>query len=165
MSQPPRFELVSPPAPAPNAVEAAAAWDALAEPPRLRRSAARLVDGVVRTQKDQDLVQQWPQRLVAWAATAEAALRALPPGTDPAVAARAVVAALCEYSSGMSVRMPGPESVRRLIRDAAIWDAFDGRNAAELSRRFRLPRSTIYLILQKQRALRQSARRRRLGAI
>lgn len=68
--------------------------------------------------------------------------------------AQAVVVALAHYFGGQQVYIPRGDTLKAALRDAEIWHAFDGRNAADLARRYDMSVITVYKIIARERALR-----------
>ena len=78
----------------------------------------------------------------------------------PAPSAEALALALAEdlrlkFGGGL-IYIPKGEAYERHIRNAAIWREFNGRNHAELARKYGLALAVIYDILDRERARRQS---------
>jgi Mor family transcriptional regulator len=161
----PTLDLVPPPA---GATAPRPVWPAEQPPPRLRRDTARFLGRLAGHHPEADFLHRWPATLVTLRDIAEAALRhcqAQGQAVDPHAAARAVVVAIADYLGGGRIDLPTTTKVKRALRDAEIWRAFDGRNAAMLAERYQMPLRTVYYVLQQQRRLRQRLRAQRLGRL
>lgn len=77
------------------------------------------------------------------------------PAAQAETLARACAEDLGLTFSGCQIYIPKQDSVKRAQRDAAIASAFNGRNHADLARRFSLTVTQIYDILARQRHDRQ----------
>jgi len=69
--------------------------------------------------------------------------------------AQDIIVVIAHHLGGRSIYLPKDEKLRRAIRDAAIYRAFDGSNHLELARRVGLTTAQIYNIISVQRRLRQ----------
>ena len=58
---------------------------------------------------------------------------------------------------GCQIYIPKQDGLARARRDAAIWQAFNGRNITELAHHHRLTVTQVYDILARRRASRQRA--------
>lgn len=63
---------------------------------------------------------------------------------------------LAEFGGGRMFYLPSIKGVKKSLRDTKIWHEFNGRNIAELCKRYDLTEMSIYTILKKQRALTSS---------
>jgi Mor family transcriptional regulator len=78
---------------------------------------------------------------------------------DPDVAmekAQDIILVLSHYLGGQAVYLPKGDKIKRAVRDAAIYRAFNGSNHLELAKRSGLTPARIYAILDEQRKLRES---------
>jgi len=69
--------------------------------------------------------------------------------------AQNVIVVIAHYLGGRNIYLPRDDRLKRAIRDAMIYRAFDGGNHLELSRKTGLTTPTIYNIISKERTLRQ----------
>jgi Mor family transcriptional regulator len=78
-------------------------------------------------------------------------------GDDPRVPelSRHVVFAICDTLGGSVVYLPRGDTLRKAMRDAAIFHEWGKKGAqpADLARKYRLASQTIYDIIARQRAL------------
>ena len=112
---------------------------------------------------DRALHVRWPERILELEALIVAALRAVPPGTDPHGQAMEIIAALSRAYQGEHFRLSHPVKVRALLREARIWREFDGRNVHALARRYHLHTGSVWRILNRQRTLYQQVLQRQRG--
>ncbi len=75
--------------------------------------------------------------------------------------ALALVDDFCQAFSGSQIYIPKQDAFKRAQRDAAIRQEFDGRNHADLSRRYRLTVTQIYEILARGALMGQSETKNR----
>ena len=158
----PTFELQPLTAPAPRP----ATWPAPA--PRLSAQGLRSVRAIG-TDPDADLtLAAWPAHLLDLIETAEAAIAAHlcdhPDCRDPLTLARVVVVGQAHTLQGTKIHFPYRDKTERMLRDAAIWRDFDGRNHAELRKKYRIEQRTLLYILARQRELRRARAARRRAA-
>lgn len=69
--------------------------------------------------------------------------------------AQDVIVVIAHHFGGRSIYLPRDDRLKRAIRDAAIYRAFDGTNHLMLARKTGLTTTQIYNIIYKQRSLRQ----------
>ena len=69
--------------------------------------------------------------------------------------AQDLIVVISHYLGGRSIYLPRDDRIKRAIRDAAIYRAFDGTNHRELAHRARLTPAQIYNIIGRQRSLRK----------
>jgi len=77
-------------------------------------------------------------------------------GTDPEVSREVVqdiVVVIAHYLGGRAVYLPRDDRLKRAIRDALIYKAFDGGNHLALARQTGLTTTQIYNIISRQRRL------------
>ncbi|HGX92280.1 MAG TPA: transcriptional regulator [Candidatus Tenderia sp.] len=67
--------------------------------------------------------------------------------------ARELAAETAHHRGGRSFYLPKDDRLRRALRDASIWQAFNGKNQEALAEKHRLTVTSIYMILVKQRKL------------
>lgn len=60
---------------------------------------------------------------------------------------------IAHYFGGKSFYLPAGDKIKEALRDAQVYQEFDGKNIPELIRKYRLSQTTIYAILRQQRAL------------
>ena len=124
-----------------------------------------LADQIAQRPADPQARAQWHGRMIGLCEIAEAILqRPSLQGRPPEVVAAALVAAIAAQLGGERMWLPGPESIKRALRDREIWYHFDGRNAQDLARRYRMPITTLYDVLRRQRRLAQQWRRAQVEA-
>ena len=83
------------------------------------------------------------------------AVRHLSAGEAAALALE-IAEGIRHHCGGSALYIPQGLELERRVRNDAIWQTFNGRNYAELARRFRLSVATIYSILARERAARQT---------
>lgn len=106
--------------------------------------------------QDPAVLTRWEGTLREMCEIAEAKLKTeLKDGVTPAELARHVVFAICDTLGGSVVYLPRGDSLKRAMRDAAIFQDWRENNThpIELARKYRLISQTIYDIIAKQRAL------------
>ncbi len=69
--------------------------------------------------------------------------------------AQDVIVVIAHHLGGRSIYLPRDDRLKRAIRDAKIYKAFDGSNHLALSKTTGLTVTQIYNIIEKQRRLRQ----------
>lgn len=78
-------------------------------------------------------------------------------GVDPCDAiaqAQDVILVLSHHMGRRAWYIPGDDKIRRAVRDAAIYKAFNGSNHVELAKKAGLTTAQIYNIISAQRRLR-----------
>ena len=106
--------------------------------------------------EDPAVMHRWEGTLKEMVEIAEAELRVkLPERQDIPELARAVVFAICDTMGGSVLYLPRGESLKKAMRDAAIFRDWRDRNVqpADLVRKYRLSSPTVYDIIARQRAL------------
>lgn len=101
---------------------------------------------------------RWPRAMVELIDVFTAGAQRAGLADSPAAAqriARWAVLTLAEYGGGRQLYLPKGEGLRLALRDAQIWQEFDGRNTAALAIKHRLTTVRVYQILAEQRALRR----------
>ncbi|MCG8470535.1 MAG: hypothetical protein MI742_01595 [Desulfobacterales bacterium] len=78
-------------------------------------------------------------------------------------AAQNVIVVIAHHLGGRNIYLPRDDRLKRAIRDAMIYQAFDGSNHLELSRKTGLTTPTIYNIINKERMLRQDRKQIKLS--
>lgn len=125
--------------------------------PRFRRHIGDRLDELLDCPPE--ILAQWPMMLAQMVEVVEATLRREPKtgkDPDPAVQARAVVAAIAFAFGGGRFKIPGAAGIERALLHMRIYREWDGRNIGALCRQHRLDRATVYRIIQSQRRLRQA---------
>lgn len=61
---------------------------------------------------------------------------------------------LAHYHGGRTFYLPRGEGLEQALRDARMWDEFNGKNIGELCTKHRLTEQRVYQVLAEQRALR-----------
>lgn len=62
--------------------------------------------------------------------------------------------ALANYHGGRTFYLPRGDKLEQALRNARMWDEFNGKNVGELCTRYRLTEQMVYQILAEQRAIR-----------
>lgn len=70
--------------------------------------------------------------------------------------------AIGHYLGGRSIYIPMGVSLKDALRDYLIYERFDGKNIAELTKEYKLSESHIYAIIRQQRALLKRRHQREL---
>lgn len=94
----------------------------------------------------------WPRSLVELAEVVAAELERqgrIEPGDE--LPAYCVALAIVEVYQGTAYYMPRCESVANGIRNAAIWQEFDGTNASTLARRWSMTERQMYNVIASER--------------
>ena len=102
---------------------------------------------------------RWPAQFTTLLGLVREALATAPARLDADELSLRVVVKIYTGLQGERCYFPHPDEVRRLLREAAIWRDFDGRNVHALARRYRLSHQQVYKILKRQRAARRAGRR------
>jgi Mor family transcriptional regulator len=105
---------------------------------------------------DPAVLTRWEGTLKEMVEIAEAKLRSeLGDVANVPSLARHVVFALCDTLGGSVVYLPRGDTLKRAMRDAAIFRDWrdGGKPPADLVRKYRLANQTIYDIIARQRAL------------
>lgn len=106
--------------------------------------------------QDPAVLTRWEGTLREMVEIAEAKLNGeMKDGITAAELARHVVFAICDTLGGSVIYLPRGDSLKRGMRDAAIFQDWKekGIQPLELARKYRLVNQTIYDIIAKQRAL------------
>lgn len=64
-----------------------------------------------------------------------------------------LAAAIGHYLGGRSTYIPTGATLKDALRDYLIYERFDGKNIAELTKEYKLSESHIYAIIRQQRSL------------
>lgn len=105
---------------------------------------------------DPAVLNRWEGSLREMVEIAETALRErLGDNAQVPELARHAVFAICDTMGGSIIYLPRGESLKKAMRDAAIYQEwrFEGTKLPALVRKYRLSMPTIYDILARQRAL------------
>jgi Mor family transcriptional regulator len=106
--------------------------------------------------QDPTVLNRWEGTLREMVEIAEAKLNGeMKESATAAELARHVVFAICDALGGSVIYLPRGDSLKRGMRDAAIFHDWKekGLQPLELARKYRLVNQTIYDIIAKQRAL------------
>ncbi|MGP5470346.1 Mor transcription activator family protein [Pseudomonas helleri] len=110
--------------------------------------------------QDPAVITRWEGTLKEMVEIAEAKLKTeLKDGATPSELARHVVFAICDTLGGSVVYLPRGDSLKRAMRDAAIFHDWRENNMHPigLARKYRLISQTIYDILARQRVLHRTS--------
>lgn len=103
---------------------------------------------------DVELQNRWPSLLVEVIDVMQAELIRQKFEEDSAkLTASKLVGVMAHYFGGKSFYLPAGDKIKEALRDAQIYQEFNGKNVPELVKKYRLSESTIYAILRQQRAL------------
>lgn len=86
-------------------------------------------------------------------------------GMDDELAAHVgheVMYAFAQHWGGDAVYIPKADTLQRYDRDLRIWADFNGRNHAELARKYRISKVWVYAIVRRMRAMDTDRRQGRL---
>ncbi len=72
------------------------------------------------------------------------------------------VIAIAQFMGGRQLYLPRGKKLMNALRDASIWQDFDGCNVNELVSKYNLSHTTIYEILRRQRDLQNKKRQKDL---
>lgn len=103
------------------------------------------------------LPEHYPEILADIARLLHARLQPHLPADQAAALALAQAEDLRLTFNGCQIYIPKGDGYERAQRDAELASAFNGRNHAELARRYRLTVTQVYDILHRQRLSRQSS--------
>ncbi|MCP3941540.1 MAG: transcriptional regulator, partial [Desulfobacteraceae bacterium] len=76
--------------------------------------------------------------------------------------AQDIIVVIAHHLGGRSIYLPRDDKLKRGIRDAAIYRAFDGSNHLALSLKTKLTTTQIYNIIARQRSLRHDRNQMKL---
>ena len=97
---------------------------------------------------------RWPSLLVEVIEVMQAELLRQNFAEDKAKkTASKLVGVMAHYFGGKSFYLPAGDKIKEALRDAQIYQEFNGKNVPELIKKYRLSESTIYAILRNQRTL------------
>jgi Mor family transcriptional regulator len=102
-----------------------------------------------------EIEDAWPQLLTDMLQVVQAAY--VDQGAQPDQARElAIIAlrALASYHGGRTFYLPRGDRLEQALRDARMWDEFNGKNIGDLCTRYRLTEQRVYQVLAEQRALR-----------
>ena len=103
---------------------------------------------------DVELQNRWPSLLVEVIDVMQAELLRQNFAADKAkTTASKLVGVMAHYFGGKSFYLPAGDKIKEALRDAQIYQDFNGKNVPELVKKYRLSESTIYAILRNQRTL------------
>ena len=103
---------------------------------------------------DVELQNRWPSLLVEVIDVMQAELIRQKFEEDSAkLTASKLVGVMAHYFGGKSFYLPAGDKIKEALRDAQIYQDFNGKNVPELVKKYRLSESTIYAILRNQRTL------------
>ena len=101
-----------------------------------------------------ELEKRWPSLLVEVIEVMQAELLRQNFAEDKAKkTASKLVGVIAHYFGGKSFYLPAGDKIKEALRDAQIYQEFNGKNVPELIKKYRLSESTIYAILRNQRTL------------
>lgn len=101
-----------------------------------------------------ELENRWPSLLVEVIDVMQAELLRQNFAEDKAKkTASKLVGVMAHYFGGKSFYLPAGDKIKEALRDAQIYQEFNGKNVPELIKKYRLSESTIYAILRNQRTL------------
>ncbi|WP_370429614.1 Mor transcription activator family protein [Actinobacillus pleuropneumoniae] len=101
-----------------------------------------------------ELENRWPSLLVEVIDVMQAELLRQNFAADKAkTTASKLVGVMAHYFGGKSFYLPAGDKIKEALRDAQIYQEFNGKNVPELVKKYRLSESTIYAILRQQRLL------------
>lgn len=103
-----------------------------------------------------EIEDAWPQLLLDMLLVVQAAYTDA--GANPEQArelAFVAMRALAHYHGGRTFYLPRGEGLDQALRDARMWDEFNGKNIGELCTRYKLTEQRVYQVLAEQRTLRQ----------
>ena len=101
-----------------------------------------------------ELENRWPSLLVEVIEVMQAELLRQNFAEDKAKkTASKLVGVMAHYFGGKSFYLPAGDKIKEALRDAQIYQEFNGKNVPELIKKYRLSESTIYAILRNQRTL------------
>lgn len=101
-----------------------------------------------------ELENRWPSLLVEVIDVMQAELLRQNFAADKAkTTASKLVGVMAHYFGGKSFYLPAGDKIKEALRDAQIYQEFNGKNVPELVKKYRLSESTIYAILRNQRLL------------
>lgn len=101
-----------------------------------------------------ELENRWPSLLVEVIDVMQAELLRQNFAADKAkTTASKLVGVMAHYFGGKSFYLPAGDKIKEALRDAQIYQEFNGKNVPELIKKYRLSESTIYAILRNQRTL------------
>ncbi|ASU16900.1 MULTISPECIES: Mor transcription activator family protein [Pasteurellaceae] len=103
---------------------------------------------------ESEVQNRWPQLLVEVIDVMQAELIRQKFAEDNAkLTACKLAGVIAHYFGGKSFYLPAGDKIKEALRDAQVYQEFDGKNIPELIRKYRLSQTTIYAILRQQRAL------------
>lgn len=76
--------------------------------------------------------------------------------------AKRLVARQAHHMGGRQFYLPRDERLRKAMRDIELWNRWNGRNVAELQRRFELTAQQVYAIIREQRQMERDRRQAKL---
>lgn len=101
-----------------------------------------------------ELENRWPSLLVEVIDVMQAELLRQNFAADKAkTTASKLVGVMAHYFGGKSFYLPAGDKIKEALRDAQIYQEFNGKNVPALVKKYRLSESTIYAILRQQRLL------------
>ena len=103
---------------------------------------------------DVELQNRWPSLLVEVIDVMQAELLRQNFAADKAkTTASKLVGVMAHYFGGKSFYLPAGDKIKEALRDAQIYQDFNGKNVPELVKKYRLSESTIYAILSQPLAI------------
>lgn len=103
-----------------------------------------------------EIEDAWPQLLTDMLQVVQAAF--IDNGAQPEQARElsfVAMRALAQYHGGRTFYLPRGDRLEQALRDARMWDEFNGKNIGDLCSRYRLTEQRVYQVLAEQRTLRQ----------
>lgn len=102
-----------------------------------------------------EIEDAWPQLLLDMLQVVQAAYVDAGAKTEQArELAFVALRALAKYHGGRTFYLPRGDGLEQALRDARMWDEFNGKNIGELCTRYRLTEQRVYQVLAEQRTLR-----------
>lgn len=102
-----------------------------------------------------EIEEAWPKLLVEMLQVMQQAYKDA--GAEPDQARELSVIgmrALANYHGGRTFYLPRGDKLEQALRNARMWEEFNGKNVGELCTRYRLTEQMVYQILAEQRAVR-----------
>lgn len=102
-----------------------------------------------------EIEDAWPQLLVDMLLVMQTAFQDV--GAKPDQARELAITgmrALAIYHGGRTFYLPRGDKLEQALRDARMWDEFNGKNVGALCTRYKLTEQRVYQVLAEQRTLR-----------